>query len=79
MLTDTLIRLGFKQSVVDPCFFSRTVHGGFELRLFVHVDDICICCNDRDYLTAFRERLAEELTLTSSSTDRSCQYLGMPA
>ena len=43
----------------------------------VHVDDICICCNDRDYLTAFRERLAEEFTLTSSSTDRSCQYLGM--
>jgi len=41
------------------------------------VDDILICCNDREYLGAFVERLSKEFTLTSSTTDRSCQYLGM--
>jgi hypothetical protein len=77
MLSTTLQRLGFTQGVADPCYFSRSAKGGFELRLCIHVDDICICSNDRDYLAAFRERLAEEFTLTSSTTDRSCQYLGM--
>ena len=77
MLSSTLQRLGFVQGVADPCYFSRSANGGYELRLCIHVDDICICCNDRAYLTAFRKRLAEEFTLTSSTTDRSCQYLGM--
>ena len=77
MLTDTLVKLGFRQGVADPCYFSRKADGEIELRLCVHVDDMVLVCNDRDYLAAFRERLAEEFTLTSSSTDRSCQYLGM--
>ena len=77
MLSTTLQRLGFVQGVADPCYFSRSANGGFELRLCIHVGDICICSNDRDYLAAFRDRLAEEFTLTSSTTDRSCQYLGM--
>ena len=77
MLSKTLLKLGFVQGVADPCYFSRLAEGGFELRLVVHVDDILIVSNCRDYLAAFRERLSKEFSLTSSSTDRSCQYLGM--
>ena len=54
MLTSTLTKLGFTQGVADPCYFSRTVEGGYELRLCVHVDDICICFASGSKTCAFR-------------------------
>ena len=58
-------------------FLQAHTDGGLDLRLVIRVDGVLITSNCRDYLAAFRERLSEEFALTSSSTDRSCQYLGM--
>ena len=71
MLSSTLQRMGFVQGVADPCYFSRSANGGFELRLCIHVDDICICSNDRDYLAAFsppnaKGAIANEILYTAA-------------
>ena len=77
LLSKTLVKkLGFTQGIVDPCYFHRNADG-HTLQLCVHVDDLFLASSSKAYLAAFKERLSQEFTLTSSTTSSSCQYLGM--
>ena len=73
-LEDSLRRLGFEQSEVEPCLWRATIERGTGEELIIHVDDLLSTAEDAAW-----ERLVRELKEDFKFSDLglSGEFLGM--
>jgi hypothetical protein len=73
-LNATIISLGFKRSITEPCVYKQTIDG-HETIIAIYVDDLIIACDDINII----ERVKQQIAATYKVKDMGEMnwYLGM--